>query len=1264
MFLTRLTMRGFKSFADATTLEVEPGVTVVVGPNGSGKSNIVDALAWVLGTHSVKKVRGSAMTDVIFAGSPGRPRGRRARVEIVIDNADGRLDGAGIGTAASAGGFREVRIARTIDEDGLGVYEINGEEVRALDVQELLSDTGLGRELHTIVGQGQLDDILNARPEDRRRYIEEAAGILKHRRRRERAVKKLETVDAHVEKLRTVLRELRRQLRPLEQQAKAADRHAALQAELREVRVQRAARELALLDLEALDAGRSEEEARGAEAQLEATVETARTTERELALRLESVARAGGEEDERFHALSRLGERLRGTHDLIGATRRRLADDAEEPVLERTGEALRAEADALEGGRGDLEGAVTRATEVHDDARDALRDAELARATDADARAERERTRAVVLERRSRRRGDLEALARRIDEREREHERLTTRVTELHARDVALDADMERARDDIQRLDASEAELTRTVDGAEGRVRAAATRLETCRDELRTVGSQQAAQQARAEALRAAAADASRGAGALIAAGIDGVHGEVLALLSVAEQDRRAVAAALGPLGGAVAVDGDAPLRRAVAWLRSHEGESAALLATAPAVGAASLPAGPPLSVATMDRLRGARARAIADVVRPVDARPETVRVVETLTRALGTSYLVGDWDTAVALHARDPLLTFVTSDGDVAGPLGYRIGTAGNAGPAIARAAADEADAQVLDLGERLAALVEQEAVLVRGLAERTAERDAALEALHESDARLTGAAERLERLAEDRRLVAEQRSALTGQRDEVSSVLAEHQAAHAVLLDEERADPEDVAVPQEDPALRQALEAAVDVAREAAFEARVALQRIEDARDRLGAEVARLRREADEVDAAHVRALARREARRAGVARCDQLERVAVIARRVLETTLTEADAARSGRARERDELRAALDAARAGAADAASALEGLRETRHRSELRRAEVQARLGALEARVRTELSLALDEVRGEQPEAAELDDARLVEREDVLVRRIGLLGRVNPLALEEFQALEERHRFLSDQLNDLRRSRRDLEEVITAVDERIRVVFKEAFDDVAREFELTFATVFPGGRGRLVLTGADDLLTAGIEVEARPPGKRVQRLSLLSGGERSLTVLAFVFAIFRARPSPFYVLDEVDAALDDVNLQRLLKVIRSFRGHAQIIMVTHQKRSMEIADLLYGITMGPDAVTKVVSERLRERGAVASLDARASDAPTAALVDSAGTPGADADAADEDAAGAEPSNAVAPVEESTDGADEDGTERSTEAAVGAGSGTA
>jgi chromosome segregation protein len=762
---------------------------------------------------------------------------------------------------------------------------------------------------------------------------------------------------------------------------------------------------------------------------------------------------------------------------------------------------------------------------------------------------------------------------------------------------------MERLRTEIHRLDAGEATLAEALDVAEAKLDSGTERLEAFRDESRRLGSQRAAQLARAEALHATAADATRSTEALAGAGIEGVHGSVLDLLDVDAADRIAVATALGPLGAAVAVDADEPLRRAVGWLRSAAGAASLLVTPRSMDDVPSV-----LSDATRSRLDGAGARALGDVLRPAGDTATARRVVRSVARALGTTYLVADWDVAVALHAQDPSLTFVTFDGDLAGPLGYRIGAVGGAGPAVARAAAAEAEGAALVLEAQIEELAERETVLIAELARRTAERDAAHETLLDSDARLTGAAERLERLGEERRLVSEQRSVLAAQTADIEVGLVADRASHAELEAQEQADPGDDT--DDGAALERvgaALDAELEAAREASFEARVSLQRAEDAHDRAAAEIVRLRREADDVDAAHAQAIARREARRAGVARCDGLDRIAIVARHVLERALIEADEARAARLAERERVRVLLEEARESVRAGSDELELHREERHRSEMRRAGVQSRLVALEARIRTELALGLGDVRSEQPDAAALDDARLVEREDVLVRRIGLLGRVNPLALEEFQGLEERHRFLSDQLNDLRRSRRDLEEVITAVDDRIRIVFKEAFDDVAREFEQTFATVFPGGKGRLVLTGADDLLTAGVEVEARPPGKKVQRLSLLSGGERSLTVLAFVFAIFRARPSPFYVLDEVDAALDDVNLQRLLKVVRSFRGHAQIIMVTHQKRSMEIADLLYGITMGPDAVTKVVSERLRDRRAVAALDDRASDAPTEAL---------------------------------------------------------
>src|SRR5690625_2868484 len=317
-------MRGFKSFADRQVLEVEPGITVIVGPNGSGKSNVVDALAWVLGTHSAKKVRGGSMLDVIFAGSPTRQPAGRAHVEIVIDNSAGQLTTSGLGTAHSAAQFSEVRVTRTIHRDGETSYQINGEEVRALDVQELLSDTGLGRELHTIVGQGQLDEILNAKPEERRRYIEEAAGVLKHRRRRERALRKLEQVDGHIDKLRTVLRELRRQLRPLERQAEAADRYAALQAELRDVRVRLVALQLHRLTDEVATQGRQGDRTASELANLdqrrEATQGQVDRLEAELAQLGPDVDRA----QSGVYELTSLAERLRGTTDLIEAKRRHL----------------------------------------------------------------------------------------------------------------------------------------------------------------------------------------------------------------------------------------------------------------------------------------------------------------------------------------------------------------------------------------------------------------------------------------------------------------------------------------------------------------------------------------------------------------------------------------------------------------------------------------------------------------------------------------------------------------------------------------------------------------------------------------------------------------------------------------------------------------------------------------------------------------------------------------------------------------------------
>jgi chromosome segregation protein len=1201
VFLRSLTLRGFKSFADATELTVEPGITVVVGPNGSGKSNLVDALAWVLGTHSARKVRGQAMTDVIFDGSRGRARAPRARVEISIDNTDGRLAG-GLGTSASAGDFSEVRVARTIHADGSGTYEINGEEVRAIDVQELLSDTGLGRELHTIVGQGQLDEILNAKPEERRRYIEEAAGILKHRRRRERAVRKLETVDEHAEKLRTVLRELRRQLRPLERQAQAADRHAALQSELRQVRVRLAAVELDELTRLAATAGRSGAERLDAERAVEERLAALRDAERELEARVDGLGAAVEAASADYFGLVNLGDRLAGARELVERTARHLAEVVEEPLAGRPPEELRERAAALavelEARRADLEAAeATFAAALA--AREA---AEAARREHDVAEGERRRQRALAQERRVRWEGEVASLRALVATRQADVERLEQRIAELDERTGALEHDVEVVREGIQRLDVAEVGLAQALDIAETRVAVARERLDDDQRRRRDVDAARAAELARAEALGMVLAGAGDGARALVGAGLEGVLGAVAEHLEVDAEHEAAVAAALGPLGAAVVVTSAEQARRAIAWLRGERAGSALVLAARHSARARSVEPN------ERENLERADARPLGDLVRARAGSKVGAEVVAALSRALEGVWLVRDWDAAVLLHGREPDLTFVTADGDVASPAGYRAGSVRTEAGADVAATIERADARAAELTAELAELDRAIAAAEQARERAEAGLAEATTRIHESDARLTGEADRLSRLAKDLASLVDQRSAIVVQRDEAAETLGREQER---LVGLEAAGPgEDAIVPDEPEAgATVELDRALAVAREGEFEARVARERVADDLARREAEVAALRAEADAIEEALAEASRRREARRAGAVRCEAL--VALLATAIAASgRAVEAAAAERDRVSEGGtHLKAQLVAARERTKEAAAELDREREQRHASELHRAEVDSRLASLEARLRAELSLTPDEVRSEVPDVEGLELAALEEQADVLVRRIGLLGRVNPLALEEFRALEERHRFLSDQLEDLRRSRRDLEEVIAAVDQRIREVFKAAFDDVAREFELTFATVFPGGKGRLVLVGDDDLLTAGVEVEARPPGKKVKRLSLLSGGERSLTVLAFVFAIFRARPSPFYVLDEVDAALDDVNLQRLLRIVRSFRGHAQVIMVTHQKRSMEIADLLYGVTMGPDAVTKVVAERLRGGDAVRSLEARATDAPTEALVE-------------------------------------------------------
>ena len=1171
MYLKMLSARGFKSFADRTMFDFEPGITVIVGPNGSGKSNIVDALSWVLGTQAAKKVRGRAMSDVIFAGSPKRNKAAQARVEIVIDNADGQLATSGLGSAQSAGEFGQIRIARVIHRDGETAYEINGEEVRALDIQELLSDSGLGRELHTIVGQGQLDEILQAKPEERRRYIEEAAGILKHRQRRERALRKLESVDEHIEKLLTVIRELRRQLRPLERQAEAADKHRQLQAKLRDVRIQLAAQRLAELTVERerllADVSSVADEQQALDDTLEAARQQVATNEAALRQHEPALEAASSH----VFQLNTLRERLKGTAELIDARRRHLTEAAEQLQTGRPPEELRAMADALEvdaakkdaelvAAKTVLEAASATRRQVEDDKRTHEQKIAAERA----AAVQRREQRARLI---SEQEAHTQGLA--SDERERalQHDTLRgiqTETDELAARIAEL---AQRA----QALDEAESALSANVDDAEAAVLECDTARTAVIEELRQTEAAHANALARAEGLRLAASARDLGAVALREHGHAAFRGTVAEHIRITAGFERAAAAILGPLADAVVVANRDDAIAAITWLRDTDGGAAVVL-----------PPSVPKDAARPSAIAGATA--FATCLSASDTSPLAQQVIDTLSGIFAATFIVDDFPTAVALHATHPHAEFVSATGDVATARGFRAGGTLDNASVVAAAAADEAQQEAERLADRIASLTAKRDQLTQTHQAAQARLEEAYATINVSDADMSAVAEQLAQLHA-------RQQQLATQRDLVQRRIVELDAAHetraqalaAVTAALANDDEPETQLPEDDGG---AFHVELEQARDHEFNSRVAVERLTEQLRSLNERAELLRQEADEVAAALAQEQRRRELRRAGVATCQTLAVIAEAAQMACRDALELAE-------RERASAQAALAAcqqelalARTAVEDADAARNTVRERRHEADLLRQDVDRRIDYAMTQAKNDVGMDASELAQDHPEALSYNRAALSATEDDLVRKVGLLGTVNPLALEEFSALEQRHTFLTGQLDDLRRSKRDLAEVVVAVDARICEVFEEAFTDVAKEFTDTFTTVFPGGRGRLVLTDPGNMLTTGVEIEARPAGKNVTRLSLLSGGERSLTVLAFVFAIFRARPSPFYVLDEVDAALDDVNLQRLLRVIRSFRGTAQVIMVTHQRRSMEIADLLYGITMGPDAVTRVVSERL------------------------------------------------------------------------------
>lgn len=1094
--------------------------------------------------------------------------------------------------------------------NGGSEYQINGDTCRLLDIQELLSDSGIGREMHVIVGQGQLDSVLHADPMGRRAFIEEAAGVLKHRKRKEKALRKLDAMKANMARVQDLTDELRRQLKPLGRQAAVARRAAVIQADLRDARLRLLADDLVrlrgALQSEIADEAALKERKESAEAELKKALQREALLEDEVRQLTPRLQRA----QQTWYELSQLAERVRGTVSLADA---RVKSATSVPAEERRGrdpEDMEREAARVREQEAELEAALEAAERALEDT--VAHRAELERELTVEERRLKDVARAIADRREGLARlgGQVNAARSRAASAQAEIDRLAASRDEAQERAVTAQEEYEQLKAEVDGLDAGDADLAEQHEAARRALSDAEAALTAAREAATAAERKRAATQARRDAL-ALGLRRKDGTGALLGATdrLTGVLGPAAGLLSVTPGFEVALAAAFGAAADAVAVATPASAAEAIRLLRKQDaGRAALLLAGTPEEPGAEDHAGAgPADGASRDvPLDHDAPPYAADLVRgPAELMPAVRRLLRGIV-------VVGTLEEAEDLvHARTGL-TAVTAEGDLLSAHFAHGGSAGAPSLLEVQASVDEAAAELEELAVRCEELTETQRLATEQRKERAALVEELGERRRAAEREKSSVAQQLGRLAGQARGAAGE-----AERSTAAAARAQEALDRAVTEAEELAErlavAEEMPVEEEpDTSVRDRLAADGANARQTEMEARLQVRTHEE-------RVKGLAGRADSLDRA---ARAEREARARAEQRRARLRHEAAVAAAVasgarqllahVEISLARAEeertAADSAKARREQELVTARGQGR----DLKAELDKLTDSVHRGEVLGAEKRMRIEQLEAKALDELGVepaglvadygpdqlvppslpAEGEELPEDPEHPRNQPRRFhrAEQEKRLrsaERAYQQLGKVNPLALEEFAALEERHKFLSEQLEDLKKTRADLLQVIKEVDERVEQVFTEAYRDTAREFEGVFSRLFPGGDGRLILTDPDNMLTTGVDVEARPPGKKVKRLSLLSGGERSLTAVALLVSIFKARPSPFYVMDEVEAALDDTNLQRLIRIMQELQEASQLIVITHQKRTMEVADALYGVSMQGDGVSKVISQRLR-----------------------------------------------------------------------------
>ena len=1126
-----------------------------------------------MGEQGAKSLRGGKMEDVIFAGTSGRAPLGRAEVAVTIDNTDGSLPID----------FTEVTISRILFRNGASEYQINGEASRLLDIQELLSDSGIGREMHVIVGQGQLDGILLANPEERRAYIEEAAGVLKHRKRKEKALRKLDSMQGNFARIQDLTVELRRQLKPLGKQAEVARKASVIQSDVRDARLRLLADDLIQLKASADAEIADETSLRNRRDGVERELNEGRLREEELD-RLASVenpllTRA----QENFYQLNSQREKFRGIQNLASERARFLSEEIEEARASgRDPEALDREAQALReeelGIRTEVSTANTALSAITED----LRNLEARLTAEENLVSAALRAIADQREGTARQEGHINGLRSRIDATNSEITRLTNARDEAASRLNKFKEDFALLENQIASLDAGEPGLDGEFESAKINLENAQREVNSLKEKEIGAAKNKAALEGRLKALQESLIQKD-GSATVLSSGIRS-RGRLASLISISKGWEVAVAAALGPLADSVVV---ADVASAVSALNLLKRDSAGRT-----------------ELMVVDNGLTGISRSTPQGFTALSSLVSSDEIPDAIRHLLQGIVAVESLSEAESALAAEPNVVAITREGDVLSRNRIRGGSPTSNTAIEISTLIEKTESELQAVSAECDRLKFEIARGEETANSRQSIYDVALSKLNESDAKMSGLAEQIAVAGQNVKSASDEVERLTVTLNEASQQRSSDEAdlqAAISQFESHQAPAEPDLTHLED------LRSRVSASRSTEVEARLNVRTLEERANAVSDRAKALENAAAHERESATKAVTRREQRAQAAVTAQSIADAAYEALIQIEVSISKAtnererlEISRSGRESELLQLRVR-------GRELATELEVLTSSVHKDELARAEQRMRIEQLELRAVEELGVDVTTLINEYgpnndvPTFVEDEAGNFVPGELIPYRRdqqekrlnqaekaLALLGKINPLALEEYTALEERLRYLAEQLEDLKKTKNDLLDIIREVDEKVQQIFAEAFRDTAREFETIFARLFPGGDGKLILTNPEDPTISGVDVEARPPGKRVKRLSLLSGGERSLVAVALLVAIFKARPSPFYVMDEVEAALDDTNLGRLLGVFEELREKSQLIIITHQKRTMEIADALYGVTMKGDGVSEVISQRIRE----------------------------------------------------------------------------